>query len=251
MSSNPWPLSRFVPCVAEQPVVDSNQCSSNSNDVSLFAFRHLRQLRFRRTDVIKIKMLAAAIIAAGLIVSAQSAQAHCDSLSGPVAKTVQKALETGNVNPVLAYAPAMAEAEILAAFERSRKVRGLGPDARALADQAFLETVVRLHRAGEGAAYTGLKPAGIDYGPVIPAAEHALETGDLAKLKAVLADVIEHALRERLVHVRQLQKAPLEPKTAAEVPHARQRVSGELGFVTFAESIHQAVLGKGAEHHAD
>ena len=118
--------------------------------------------------MIKVEMLIAAIIAGGLLFGAQDVQAHCDSLDGPVANTVQKALETGNVNPVLAYAPAAAEAEIRAAFEQSRKVRGLGADARALADQAFMETVIRLHRAGEGAAYTGLKPAGADYGPVIP-----------------------------------------------------------------------------------
>jgi hypothetical protein len=160
-------------------------------------------------------------------------------------------LDDGNVNPVLAYAPATAEAEIRAAFEKSRKVRGLGAEARMLADQTFTETVIRLHRAGEGAAYTGLKPAGIDYGPVVPAAEHAVETGDLAKLKAVLTEEIEHALRERLAHVRELKKAPLEPKTAAEVPRSRERISAELGFITFAESLRQAALGKGAEHHAD
>lgn len=199
----------------------------------------------------KTKMLIAAIFAAVLLFGAQSAQAHCDSLDGPVAKAVHKALETGNINPVLVYAPAASEAEIRAAFEKSRKVRGLGADARALADQAFMETVIRLHRAGEGAAYTGLKPAGADYGPVIPAAEHAVETGDLTKLKAVLFEQIEHVLRERLAHVRELQKAPLEPKTAADVPHARERVSAELGFVTFAETLRQAALGKGAEHHVD
>ena len=199
----------------------------------------------------RIKLMIAAIIAAGLLFGAQAAQAHCDSLDGPVAKAVQKALESGNVNPVLAYAPASAEDEIRAAFDKSRKVRVLGSDARLLADQGFMETVIRLHRAGEGAAYTGLKPAGADYGPVIPAAEHAVETGELAKLKAVLVEEIEHALRERLAHVRELQEAPLEPKTAADVPHARERVSAELGFVTFAETLRQAVLGKGAEHHVD
>ena len=199
----------------------------------------------------KIKTLIAAIIAAGLLFQVQSAQAHCDSLDGPVAKAVYKALDDGNVNPVFAYAPATAEAEIRAAFEKSRKVRGLGAEARMLADQAFMETVIRLHRAGEGATYTGLKPAGIDYGPVVPAAEHAVETGDLAKLKAVLTEEIEHALRERLAHVRELKKAPLEPKTAAEVPHSRERISAELGFIIFAESLRQTALGKGAEHHAD
>jgi uncharacterized protein DUF6448 len=198
-----------------------------------------------------LRMLIAAIVALGLLFGPQGAQAHCDSVDGPVAKAVLKALDDGNVNPVLAYAPAAAESEIRAAFEKSRKVRGLGADALAVADQAFMETVIRLHRAGEGAAYTGLKPAGADYGPVIPAAEHAVKTGDLAKLKAVLAEQIEHALTERLAHVRELQKVSLEPRTPAEVPHARERVSAELGFITFAETVHQAVLGKSAAQHVD
>jgi hypothetical protein len=165
----------------------------------------------------KLKMLIAAIVAAGMLLGPQSAQAHCDSLDGPVAKAVQKALDNGNLNPVLAYAPATAEVEIRAAFERSRKVRGLGAEARTLADQA-LETVIRLHRAGEGATYTGLKPAGIDYGPVIPAAEQAVETGDLAKLKAVLMEEIEHSLRERLAHVRELKKALWSPRPPPKCP---------------------------------
>jgi hypothetical protein len=198
-----------------------------------------------------IRTILTAALAVGLLFGSSSAQAHCDALDGPVAKLVQKALENGNVNPVLAYAPAAAETEIREAFDRSRKVRGLGGDAKTLADRAFMETVIRLHRAGEGAPYTGLKPAGADYGPVIPAAEHAVQSGDLTKLKAVLVEEIEHALHDRLANVRKLQNISLEPKTAAEVPHARERVSAELGFITFAETLRQAAHGKGAEHHVD
>jgi hypothetical protein len=198
------------------------------------------------SEMMKFPML---VIAAALVLGSQNAHAHCDSLDGPVAKAVEKALENGSLNSVLPYAPATAEGEIRSAFEKSRKVRGLGPDARALADKAFMETVIRLHRAGEGAPYTGLKPAGIDHGPVITAADHAVETGDLAKLKAALAQEIEHALQERLAHVRELQKAPLAPESAAEVPAARERISAELGFVTFAEGIRQSALGSGIQHH--
>jgi hypothetical protein len=198
-----------------------------------------------------MKKVSIAIVAAALLFGAQNAQAHCDAIDGPVAKAAQKALENGNVNPVLAYAPAAAEAEIRVAFDKSRKVRVQGAEASALADQAFMETVIRLHRAGEGAAYTGLKAAGADYGPVIPAAEHAVETSDLTKLKAVLNELIEHALSERLAHVRELQKVSREPKTAAEVSAARERISAELGLITFAETVHQAIQGKGSEHHVD
>jgi hypothetical protein len=195
--------------------------------------------------------IVAAMVAAGLVFGSTGVQAHCDSVDGPVAQAAYAALADGNVHPVMAYAPASAEDEIRAAFERSRKVRGLGGDARELADHAFLETVIRLHRAGEGAAYTGLKPAGLDYGPAIPAAEKAVQTGDLSALKAVLVEEIEHALKDRLAHLRELKDVPLNPKTSADVPHARQRVSAELGFVTLAETLRQAALGRGTEHHAD
>jgi hypothetical protein len=194
--------------------------------------------------MIKIKTVMASIVAAGLLLGAsQSAQAHCDSVDGPVAKAAQKALETGNVNLALPFAPAKAEGEIKAAFAQSLKVRKLGPDAKTLADRAFIETTVRLHRAGEGAAYTGLKPAGIDYGPAIPAAERAVATGDLSQVKAVLDAEIEHGLHARFSHAREAQKASIEPKKAADVAAARERASAELGFVTYVESLRQAAHG--------
>jgi uncharacterized protein DUF6448 len=200
--------------------------------------------------MIKIKTLMASIVAAGLLLGAsQSAQAHCDSVDGPVAKAAQKALDTGNVNLALPYAPATAEAELQAAFAQSLKVRALGPEAKALADRAFTEVTVRLHRAGEGAAYTGLKPAGIDRGPAIPAAEKAIATGDLKQVKAVIDEETEHGLHARLGHAREAQKASLEPKKASDVAAARERASAELGFVTYVESLRQAAHG--AAGHAD
>jgi len=192
----------------------------------------------------KIKMLTASVLAAGLLMGSQgAAQAHCDSIDGPVAAAAQKALDSGNVNLALPYAPAAAEGEIKAAFAQSLKVRGLGPEARALADRAFIETTVRLHRAGEGAAYTGLKPAGIDYGPAIPAAERAIASGDLALVKAMLVEEVEHGLHARFAATRATQKATKEPKTAEGVAAARQRVSAELGFVAFVEGLRQAAHG--------
>lgn len=198
----------------------------------------------------KIKLLAAPILAAGLLFGSQGAQAHCDSVDGPVAKAALAALETGNVNLALAYAPATAEGEIKVAFAQSLKVRGLGPEAKALADHAFIETTVRLHRAGEGAAYTGLKPAGIDHGPAIPAAERAVETRSLAPVKALLVEELEHGLHARLAHVEEAQKEGLKaPKTPKDVPAARKRVSAELEFVTYVEGLRQAIHG--APEHKD
>jgi hypothetical protein len=180
-----------------------------------------------------------------------AARAHCDAEDGPVANAVKKALETGNINLVLPYAPASAEAELKATFAEARKVRTLGSDARKLADRSFLQTTIRLHRAGEGATFTGIKPAGINYGPMIPAAERAIETGNPETIKAVLIEGIDHVLGEKLAHVRELRKVTSEPANYDEVAPARERISAELGFITFAEGVHQAVLGKTAPHHED
>jgi hypothetical protein len=193
-------------------------------------------------------------LAAGLAsvmgVVAWDAQAHCDAIDGPVAKAAVKALETGNVFLALPYAPAEAEKEIQTAFAQARKVRLLNADARVLADRSFMETVVRLHRAGEGAPFTGLKPAG-DHGAVIPAAERAIATGDPAALRRLLAGDVEHALEERLAEARSLRRVSVEPSTHTDVARARERISAELEFVAFAESVRQAIAGNLPGHHEE
>ncbi|MGE5411981.1 MAG: DUF6448 family protein [Clostridiales bacterium] len=113
--------------------------------------------------------------------------AHCDGIDGPVVSAAKKALETGNVNYVLIWVKKSNENLIQEAFNKTLKVRALGDDARELADTYFFETLVRIHRAGEGEPYTGLKPAGRDLGPVIPAADRAIKEGSFLRLKEVFA----------------------------------------------------------------
>jgi hypothetical protein len=67
-------------------------------------------------------------------------------------------------------------------FKKTMSVRKLSPDAEHLADRYLFETPVRLHRAGEGEPFTGLKPAGRDLGPVIPAVDRAVATGSAEAL---------------------------------------------------------------------
>jgi hypothetical protein len=156
-----------------------------------------------------------------------------------------RALEAGNVNLVLPYAPAWAEPELNAAFVQAVAVRGLNPEARALADRYFMETAVRLHRACEGAPYEGLKPAGTDFGPVIPAAERALESGQLEPLLAILSDEMTRAVTERFKHALVAQGASKEPTSAAEVPAVRERISEELGFIGYVVGIYLAMKDGG------
>ena len=149
------------------------------------------------------------------------------------------------MNLVLPYAPASAEAELSAVFDQVMAARASGPAAKAVADRYFVETAVRLHRAGEGAPYTGLQPAGMNFGPAIPAAERALETGDAKALEALLAEEVRHAIRERLAEATAKQSASKEPQTHAEVAAARERVSAEFAFIGFAEGILRATEGAG------
>ncbi|MDG4892507.1 DUF6448 family protein [Mesorhizobium sp. WSM4976] len=178
-----------------------------------------------------------------LLLATSQAYAHCDSADGPVATAAMSALKSGNVNVVLPYVPEAAEAEIGAAFNQSRAVRAGGGDAKDLAERFFLETVVRLHRAGEGAPYTGLKPAGMDFGPAIPAAEQAIANADLSKVKALLDNEVKHGLDARFGHVLHTRDAPDEPQTRAEVAGARERVDAEFGFIAYVEGLRQAAQG--------
>jgi hypothetical protein len=195
------------------------------------------------------KLLAVSAVLGGLLLTSVPAQAHCDSLDGPVATVAMKALETGNVNVVLPHAPVAAESEIKSAFAQARHMRETGAEARKLADRYFLETVVRLHRQGENAPYTGLKPAGADFGPVIPAAEKALETGSPDDLVALLTDAVRRQVEERFRRSLAARSLPREPRDHADVAAARKRVHAELGFIGYAESLHQAL--KGQAPHAE
>ncbi len=191
------------------------------------------------------KLLLALLVLGGLVVWPVSARAHCDAVDGPVATAALKALDTKNVNLILPYAPAEAEAEMTAAFEQALVVRAKGPEAKALADRYFMETAVRLHRAGEKAPYTGLKPSGTDFGPAIPAADKALETGALDPLLKLMSHEVSHGIAERFQHALHMKEATKEPATKAGVPAARERVSAELEFIGYVERIYLATKGGG------
>lgn len=183
----------------------------------------------------------------GVVLAPGAALAHCDSIDGPVASAAVQALDTKNVHVALPYAPPEAEKEIIAAYEQALVVRAKGPEAKALADRYFMETVVRLHRAGEKAAYTGLQPAGRDFGPAIPAAEHALAAGELKPLMELMEHQLHDGLEARFEHVRHAGHAVVAPTSKDDVPAARERVSAEFAFVGYVEGIYQAI--KGGLHH--
>lgn len=178
-------------------------------------------------------------LAAGL---APAALAHCDAWDGPVVKAAQSALSQGDVNLVLIWVQGPGEADIREAFQRTLAVRKLGGEAQRLADQFFFETLVRLHRAGEGAPYTGLKPAGLDLGPAIPAGDKALETGDLKPVWKLLSETAHTRLHGAF-------EAAMKAKNfkPGDVEAGRRAVAAYVTYIHFVEGLYGAAAGQGPE----
>lgn len=175
---------------------------------------------------------------------------HCDSLDGPVVAAARLALDADDVALVLPYVPEEAEAEVRAVFDQVTDARVLGGQARAVADRHFFETAVRLHRAGEGAPYTGLKPAGLSHGPVIPLAERAVLTGEGGEVEGFLAAELTDQIERRLAAVRSA-----EADRGRSVADHRRYVEAMLGFEVYCHSVHRALHaqvhseGGQAAHH--
>jgi hypothetical protein len=156
-------------------------------------------------------------------------------MDGPVVKAAKEALETGNVNLVLIWVQEQHEAAIREAFQKTLAVRKLNSEAKELADLYFFETLVRIHRAGEGAPYTGLKPAGRDLGPAIPAADRAIDNEKAESLGKLLTGLVHDGILEQFKNVLERKKFDKN-----DVEKGREYVKAYVEFVHYVERIYEA-----------
>ena len=170
--------------------------------------------------------------------------AHCDSLEGPVVRDARVALDRGDVTPVLKWVKNAQEREIRDVFNQTMAVRAQGDNAKALADRYFFETLVRIHRAGEGEAFTGLKPAK-SVEPGIEAADVALRSGSANELTNDLSVAIGEGIQKRFALA--LERA----KHAADsVDAGRKYVEAYVDYIHYVESVHRLVSqGVSHQHH--
>lgn len=173
-----------------------------------------------------------------------SVNAHCDTMNGPVVTAAKKALETGNVNLVLIWVQKKDEADIRAVFQKTLAVRKLSSDARNLADLYFFETLVRIHRAGEGVPYTGLKPAETVIDPGIAAADKSLETGSAEGLLEHLNEAVQGGIHHQFEQV--LQKKNFK---ADDIEAGREYVKVYVEFIHYVERLHEATTKPAIGHY--
>ena len=160
------------------------------------------------------------------------ASAHCDTMDGPVVMTARMALEKGDVTPVLKWVKKDYEKEIGDAFKKTLAVRSKGPEAKELADMYFFETLVRIHRAGEGVPYEGLKPSGTELNPAVTVADFALANNSVDSLIKLVSDAFATGIRRRF-------NAALEKKKHSDesVKSGREFVKAYVEFVHYVERV--------------
>jgi len=175
----------------------------------------------------------------------RTAEAHCDTADGPAVTDGRRALDTGNINHALKWIQPDGEAELTEVFAKSLAVRKLGSNAAEVADRLFLETLVRLHRMGEGVGFTGIQPTGAHVDPLILAADRALEIGDDREVRAL-------APAERRDELHRRFKAALSKKNfdVDDVAAARAYVASYVNFFKYAEGEDHAHGDAAHGHHA-
>lgn len=167
------------------------------------------------------------------------ALAHCDTMDGPVVKAAQRALAKRNVNLVLIWVQKKDEPEIKERFRQTLVVRRLNREARTLADNYFFETLVRLHRAGEGEPYTGIEPTGTDLGPVIPVADKALLDGSVEALLKLFPATAGPDIQARFRNA--MGKKGFEENN---VEAGREYVKAYVSFLHYVEQLYEKNRGE-------
>ena len=188
-----------------------------------------------RHSITMARLTAIAVIPLLLLLVSNRTFAHCDGLDGPVVKAARQALDTENLNLVLIWVQKKDEAEIKSAFQKTLDVRKLSPTAKEMVDNYFFETLVRVHRAGEGAPYTGLKPAGRDLGPAIPAGDKALETGSVDPVVKLLTESVQKGLREQFNDVMAKKKFNKDNIAAGQ-----KYIEAYVEYIHYVERIYEA-----------
>lgn len=194
-----------------------------------------------KVKISRTQVLVPVAVVFGLLL-AVTARAHCDTTGGPIIPEAKAALEKGDATPILKWIKKDNEAEIKAAFAKAVAVRARGPEAKELADQYFLETLIRLHRAGEGAPYTGIKDEQVD--PIAAMADKAITEGSVDEMIKKISAHMAETVKEKFTKVVEAKKTKDK-----SVEAGREFVEAYVTYVHYVEGIHNAVTSAGGHQH--
>lgn len=179
-----------------------------------------------------------------IFVITNSASAHCDHIDGPVVTDAWIAIEQNDITPVLKWIEKEDEAELKAVFEKIMRVRQSGGETQELADRLFFETLVRLHRASEGAPYTGLKPAGTPVAGYVVLSDNTLETGSAEELISHLQEALAQVIAEKFEETYSKKQRMDE-----SVEAGRAYVHDYVDFVHYVKYVVETIKSSGPVHH--
>jgi len=192
-----------------------------------------------------MKNYPALILACGLLVLVtlipDHVRAHCDTLDGPVVVTAKSALEKGDITLVLKWVKSDDEREIKEVFQKVLVARKASPEAREIADRYFFETLVRIHRAGEGAPYTGLQAGPVE--PIILEADKSIQTGSIEEIIKHMTALVTKGIKKRFSETLERKKHADESVAAG-----REFVKAYVDYTHYLERLYNAAAGQTAVH---
>jgi hypothetical protein len=182
------------------------------------------------------------VFAGVLTFNSINVQAHCDTMNGPVITAAKIALDKGDVKLILIWVSPKDEATVTELFNKTLKLRKINPDVQELADRNFFENLVRIHRAGEGEPYTGIKDS-TEVEPSIAAADKALETGNLVDVMKMLEGSMGKGVKEKFNIMMSRKNYDKN-----DVEAGREFVESYVTFMHSVEGIY-ASINASTEHH--
>lgn len=169
-----------------------------------------------------------------ITVLSSTAFAHCDTLQGPVVKAAKQSIEKKNPETALIWVAPGQESEAKTSFQKTMYVRQLNPEAKELADKTFVETMVRLHRIGEGMPFTGLKSE--EPRPEIIMADGAVETDSVQELVDFFKEKIDTGLKVQFKKVKDLKNFASD-----DVESGREYTKAYFEFTHYVERLQNSI----------
>lgn len=110
----------------------------------------------------------------------------------------------------------------------------------------FFTELVRIHRAGEGMPFTGIKPASTPVDPVVAAADASIDSGAVDPLLNGMIRHLTEGMRVRYARVL-ATKAHVNDSVEA----GREYVEAYVAYMHYVEGVAAAIHAEGGAHHAE